>query len=67
MEDILKFRCIKNLKKVVPLTLICLFIVVSSFPSLSCRNLNSTSTIYVNDNMEGPWDRTEEHPFCFCT
>jgi parallel beta-helix repeat protein len=52
------------MKKAIALLLIVFFFILSLFPILNSTQTEETNTIYVDDdNTNGPWDGTIEHPY----
>ena len=55
-----------NVKKLLAVGIILLFIGIAYAPSITANNPILTKTIYVDDdNIMGPWDGTQEHPYQF--
>jgi nitrous oxidase accessory protein NosD len=55
-----------NIKKLLAVGIILLFTGTIFTPGITANNPVSSKTIYVDDdNTEGPWDGTQEHPYQF--
>ena len=53
-----------NIKKLLAVDIILLFMGVAVAPSITADNSSINNTIYVDDdNTAGPWDGTQEHPY----
>jgi pectin methylesterase-like acyl-CoA thioesterase len=53
-----------NIKKLLAVGIILLFIGITYAPGIIAYNSSLVNTIYVDDdNIKGPWDGTQEHPY----